>query len=78
MNIIPNIGKCTGCRICELVCSFYHTKAFSPELSSIRVTMNNRTGDIKLAIDETCDLCQGEESTQCVKYCVYKALEEVS
>lgn len=30
--------QCTGCRICELVCSFIHHKIFNPSLSRIRVT----------------------------------------
>jgi Fe-S-cluster-containing hydrogenase component 2 len=29
--------KCSGCRICEVVCSIKHTGEFNPELSRIRV-----------------------------------------
>ena len=31
-------SQCTGCRMCELVCSFTHNKIFNPSLSRIRVT----------------------------------------
>jgi len=31
-------SQCTGCRICELVCSFSHYTIFNPSLSRIKVT----------------------------------------
>jgi len=31
-------SQCSGCRMCELVCSFIHYKIFNPSLSRIRVT----------------------------------------
>jgi carbon-monoxide dehydrogenase iron sulfur subunit len=34
-GIFPS--QCTGCRICELVCSFFHYKIFNPSLSRIKV-----------------------------------------
>ena len=34
-GIFPS--QCTGCRICELVCSFFHYKIFNPALSRIKV-----------------------------------------
>jgi Fe-S-cluster-containing hydrogenase component 2 len=30
-------SQCTGCRMCELVCSFTHYKIFNPSLSRIKV-----------------------------------------
>lgn len=74
--IATNVAACTGCRMCELACSFHHKGAFSPELSSIKVSRNNRTAEIGLSIDNTCDLCQGEEQLQCVKVCCFGALKE--
>jgi len=75
--IATKVEVCTGCRMCELVCSFHHKQVFSPELSSIRVSRNNRTAEIGLSINNTCDLCQGEEQLQCIKSCCFGALEEV-
>jgi len=67
---------CCGCRICELVCSFHHKGVFSPDLSSIKVSRNNRTAEVGLSIDSTCDLCKGH--SLCVEYCLYEgALKEV-
>ena len=33
----PPLNTCTGCRICELACSFRHDKTFNPEKSRVRV-----------------------------------------
>ena len=46
--------KCNGCRICELRCSFEHERCFSPTLSRINITKNERKG---IAIPSTCTLC---------------------
>jgi carbon-monoxide dehydrogenase iron sulfur subunit len=35
--LVVDPSKCTGCRACELACSFTHEGAFVPELSRIRV-----------------------------------------
>jgi carbon-monoxide dehydrogenase iron sulfur subunit len=76
MKLVVNIGACCGCRTCELACSYHHKGFFSPELSSIKVSTNNRTGEIEWTIDSTCDSCKGEDSPLCVRYCTYQALQE--
>ena len=78
MKIIRDTEACHGCRTCELVCSFHHGRVFSPELSSIRVSRNNRTARIGWFIDSTCDSCKGEEKPLCVEYCAYGALKGLS
>ena len=77
MKIVRNAEACYGCRTCELACSFHHERVFSPELSSIRVSRNNRTGKIGWSINSTCDSCQRETKPLCVRYCAYGALQEV-
>ena len=77
MSIAINTKACYGCRMCELACSFHHKRAFSPELSSIKVLTCMRTGEISWSIDSTCDFCEGEEQLLCEKYCLYGALKEV-
>ncbi len=77
MKIVRNAEACYGCRTCELACSFHHERVFSPELSSIRVSRNNRTGKIGWSINSTCDSCQGETQPLCMQYCAYGALQEV-
>jgi carbon-monoxide dehydrogenase iron sulfur subunit len=36
-NVSIDVHKCTGCRNCELVCSYLHEGVFAPSLSRIRV-----------------------------------------
>lgn len=72
-----NTELCSGCRICELACSFHRKGVFSPELSSITISSNNRTCEIEWSISSTCDSCGNEASPLCVKYCMHGALKEV-
>jgi Fe-S-cluster-containing dehydrogenase component len=73
--ILLDPERCQGCRICEAACSFHHTqhKAFNPSLNSTHVSRDNDNAVITLTIDETCDLCEGEITPLCVKYCAYGA-----
>jgi Fe-S-cluster-containing hydrogenase component 2 len=73
--ILLDPQRCRGCRICESACSFHHTKhkMFDPSRSSTHVSRDNDTAAITLSIDSTCDLCDGEETPLCVKYCAYGA-----
>lgn len=67
--------QCTGCRACELACSFHYIKIFNPNIASIEInkTMEgfevgiyNAAKDFHLA----CDLCTGEDNgRQCVEVC---------
>ncbi len=77
MKIVINEKSCYGCRTCELICSFHHIKAFSPELSSIKIKRNEGTGEINCIIDATCDLCKGEKQPLCAKNCIYGAIKVV-
>jgi len=65
--IVSDPEKCTGCRICELVCSAVKEKGFNPLFSRIRTV---RAGPL-LNVSIACRLCK--EPT-CVKSCPRKAL----
>jgi len=62
-----------------MACSFHHSgrTSFQPSISSTKIVRDNDTGQITIELDETCDLCQGEETPLCVRYCVYGARELV-
>jgi Fe-S-cluster-containing hydrogenase component 2 len=76
LRIARDTEVCRGCRTCELVCSWHFHKVFSPELSSIKISKNNRTMVIVWSIDSTCDSCKGESHPLCVAYCPFGALKE--
>ena len=74
MRIVVNPKACYGCRACEIVCAYHHRGVFAPEGGSIRVHKDNRTGEIRLSIDSTCDFCREKDHPLCVQYCSYRAL----
>ena len=65
--------KCTGCKLCELICSLYHVGECNPKNSRIRVLQNSEL-DVNIpVISLECDLC-GE----CINWCLPEALQFVS
>ena len=70
--LIFNADECTGCRICELVCSMRSQGEFTPSKSYIRI-MKNKEMDINMvALGVECDFC-GE----CVEWCLQGAINFV-
>jgi len=71
--LIVDTDRCTGCRICELVCSVVKQGEFKPSASYIRV-MRNKEMDVNVvALSTKCDYC-GE----CVEWCMPEAIKFVS
>jgi Fe-S-cluster-containing hydrogenase component 2 len=70
--------KCTGCRACELACSYHHRKTFSPSIASIHIERDDEEGDVWIKIyDEAEDghlPCNCQEGDRyCLNYCAEKA-----
>ncbi len=61
-------GKCTGCRLCELACSFHREGSFNREASAIRVESNE---DLALNVPISCMQCG---KAPCIRACVAGAL----
>lgn len=53
-NIVVDPAKCTGCRICEVACSFEHTQACHPAQSRIKIIKDEDHG---IAIPILCAHC---------------------
>jgi len=71
--LIVDGDKCTGCGICELICSIEKRGEYNPKKSYIKV-MRNREMDFNIiALDIKCDFC-----SKCVEWCPTKALKFVS
>jgi len=60
--------KCTGCRLCELVCSVTHDGVSNPERSRIKVMKWESEG---LYIPMTCQQC---DDAPCMNVCPVKAI----
>jgi len=65
-NIVIDAEKCTGCLICQLICSFTYTGAFNP--AKARIVIGHAQKDIHF-IDECVENCH-----LCTRYCVYGAI----
>jgi len=73
-RIFMNLGKCTACRSCELMCSYHHTGGFSTSESSIVIERNDIEGTLSYHFSNTCDLCAELEIPACVAACTTHAL----
>lgn len=67
--IVSDPQKCTGCGICELVCSATKERSFNPLYSRIRTVWVEPLITMSIA----CQLC---EEPKCVKSCPRKALKK--
>jgi len=66
--LMINYEKCTGCRLCELVCSVMHDGVSNPSRSRIKVIKWESEG---LYIPMSCQQC---EDAPCVNVCPVKAI----
>jgi len=67
-RLVVNSQKCTGCRICMLICSFIHTEECNYHDSRIRIVSQEARGR------HTPVLCQFCEGPPCVSVCPVEAL----
>lgn len=65
-----NHDKCTGCRLCELVCAVSHDGISNPARSRIRVMKWEAEG---LYVPMTCQQCQ---DAPCLNVCPVKAISQ--
>ena len=70
--------KCTGCKICEIACSFLYESVFSPNSSRIHILTLEQKGLDVPVVDQQCDVpaceekCHGEPV--CVELCPTDAI----
>ena len=75
---------CTGCKTCEVACSFHHRQVFSNSISSIKIIPREETLGFAVGLYEkdddghlACDGCGGK-TPLCIKYCPTIAKAELS
>lgn len=68
--ITVDADKCTGCGICELVCSLYNEKECNPEQSKVRIVRSEEEGII-YTVPVICQQC---EKPLCMELCPVEAL----
>jgi len=67
-NLIIQPEKCTGCRTCEMVCSFVHTGEFNPLRSRVTVFNFDKVG---MAAPIVCQQCS---ISACMEVCPVGAI----
>jgi len=65
--LVVDQQKCTGCRLCELVCSVFHTGTSNPSRSRVKVV---KWEDVGFYLPMACNHC---EKAYCVEVCPTKA-----
>ena len=56
--ILPVTANCTGCRRCQLGCSFAYTKTFNPVAANIHVDVSDTTCTVTFTEDcRKCGIC---------------------
>ena len=71
--LIFDAERCTGCCICELICSMDKQGEYNPQKSWIRVLKNWEMDVNIVAVDLHCDGCN-----KCVDWCPSKAIRFTS
>ncbi len=69
-RLLVTAAHCTGCRRCELACSFFHETQYAPEMSRIRVTKDDARGQ------DTPTACRQCGTARCVEACPQGALSK--
>ena len=74
-----DMPTCGACRTCEIVCSYHHTAAFNPSVSSLRILDKEKgPGYFVEFIEEyegvgvPCDGCRGQDEPLCMEVCKEK------
>ena len=62
--------NCTGCRVCELICSFRHTDTFNPARSRVRIAIEDEGGTCVIS---QCKRCK---KPLCIEACPVDAISK--
>lgn len=67
-KLLIDLDRCTGCRNCQLICSFTYHDIFNPDLAYIQIE-RTLSDDKAARFTAECVQC-----SICADYCVYGAL----
>ena len=56
-GISINAKTCSGCRLCEQVCVFFHEREFNPRRARIKVLINEKEGVNAPLLCSQCKAC---------------------
>jgi len=66
-RITVDAAQCSGCRYCEMVCSYHHEGKFSPTLSRVSVIREDRYGMDYPVLCRQCQPCPAQSGDGTVR-----------
>jgi Fe-S-cluster-containing hydrogenase component 2 len=72
MTLNINAEICIGCRICELICNFYHEERFGSQNSIIKIRFD-KDGKLDINFSKSCD-CRSKNKYPCINFCPVNAI----
>lgn len=72
MSLDVHKKLCIGCRICELVCNFFHEEKFGTNSSIIKIKFN-KDGELEIFLEKHCN-CKGINESPCIELCPVNAI----
>ncbi len=74
-TIQVNEKACTGCKACQLACSFHRSGCLDLEDACLRIERDGCGSRITATfLAEFCDMCPEETVPYCIKFCAADAL----
>ncbi len=73
-TILFDPEKCSGCKACEIACSFRKRNFFSPGGASLKINHRPLEREISAEFFKSCDLCFNLEVPFCIEFCATGAL----
>lgn len=74
-SLLPDANLCSGCRLCELICSFWHEGEFNPAKARIRIEIDRSIGlstlPDQIDVPHVCKQC---EPAPCAQVCPEEAI----
>jgi Fe-S-cluster-containing hydrogenase component 2 len=61
-RILVDIDRCSGCRLCEVICAFRNEKAFNPSLARITIIKEDAFGIDLPIVCWHCEKCKAMEN----------------
>lgn len=75
-EFIIDINSCSGCRLCELICSLRKRSSCNPKKAYIKVIKNIKYKIYIPIFTSSCDFCGGEPA--CLSVCPTKSISFIS
>jgi carbon-monoxide dehydrogenase iron sulfur subunit len=74
--LFVNPSKCSGCLLCEMICSFEHDGNYGRKNSCIKILIHPTLNNSIPFLSNECNCPDGKE--RCVSFCITEAIQFIS